>query len=222
MSESSFPWQPNDKTDHDMIACLNFGGEMHLYASGFQDGAEALYKALQEQRHGQDLLVYPFVYCLRHAIELSLKQVIRSGRRLLDEEPDFPDGHDLWKLWTTCRPILKQIWPEEGNESAYFIVEGAIRSLRQIDPAGEGFRYPVGTSGKGRQRTLAEDLRHLDLDQMYEEFKVALDLLIGADAGIDVFMDNKADMEADYRELQREMRAEAEAEMRSYNSGDAW
>jgi hypothetical protein len=216
MDPSFLPWQPNDDTDRDLIACLNFGGEMHLYASGFEHGAEALYKVLQEQRHGQDLLVYPFVYCLRHAIELALKQVIRSGRRLFDEEPVFPYLHDLFKLWNICAPLLKRIWPDSGNESQYFIVENTIRSFRLIDPLGEGFRYP---EAKDKRATLHPDLSYLDLGKMFEEVKVTLNLLMGADTGIDFYMDAKNDMEAEYRQIDAEMRAEYERDY-GYDAGE--
>ena len=208
MDREDFPWQPNGDTDREMVACVNFGGEMHLYASGFEDGAEALYKVLQEQRHGQDLLVYPLVYCLRHAIELALKQVIRGARLLTDDdERGFPHDHNLWRLWSTCSPILKRIWPAEGNESAYFIVENTVRSFRQIDQTGEAFRYPVG---RNWGPTLDPELRHLDLDQLYREVEVTLDLLMGADAGIDFYMDGKREMETERRAMHAEMRAEYE------------
>ena len=218
MDAAVFPWQPNNETDREMVGCVNYGGGMYLYASGFEEGADALFNALKEAGAVQDFLVYPLVYCLRHAVELALKQVIRAGRQLLDdEEPGFPYEHDLWKLWLICGPILRRLWPQEGNESSYFVVENTVRSFRQIDRLGEGFRYPVTRDRKTKESkaTLDAELRHLDLDQMYREVKTTLSLLMAADTGIDFYMDAKSDAEAEYREIQREMRAEYEREMRA-------
>src|SRR5688572_23902166 len=117
-----------------MVACLNFGGELHLYGTGFREGADTLLAVLREQEHSQDMLVYPLVYCLRHAVELSLKQVIRAARRYLDEFPgDFPDGHNLSNLWNTCKPLLRKIWPDDP---AFRTVEAAVNALRRLDPEG--------------------------------------------------------------------------------------
>jgi hypothetical protein len=220
MGPNELPWQPIDATNRRLIACLNFGGEMGLYASGFQDGADELFKALQEHGHSQDLLVYPLVYCLRHAVELSLKQVIRAGRQLHDEpSQDFPDGHSLSTLWATCRPLLKRIWEEE--EPTYQAVEATVSSLSQIDPTNDGFRYPITSQKSGRKPTLIEGLKYLDLEQMYLDVTETLNLLGGAEAGIDHYMDAKADMNAESDAINREMRAEYDAEMRRENE-DGW
>lgn len=206
------PWQPTVQTERSEIACLNFGGDLHLYAAGFREGAQALLELVRSTGHDQDFLVYPLVYSLRHAVELLLKQVIRAGRRLIDEPGDFPDGHRLNELWNTCKPILKQVWP---TDPAYATVEATILKLCEIDPEGEGFRYPVGTKKKGpRAPTLDEDLRRLDLGALVREVSETIGLLDGADTGIDVYLDYKRDMLEERRELEREMRAEFEAEMR--------
>ncbi len=183
------------------IACLNFGGDLHLYHSGFRDGAEALIETLERQGRGQDLLVYPLVYCLRHAVELALKMVIRGARQLLDEAGDFPDRHQLHTLWGTARPLLERIW--EDDRAAFLKVEQTIESLRLIDPEGEGFRYPVTTRSKrtAHQRvpTIDPALRQLDLRRLYDEVCEVLMMLDGADTGIDVYSSYKADMEEEFR-----------------------
>ena len=58
--------------------------------------------------------------------------------------------------------------------------------------------------------SLDPDLRQIDLDQMYGDAKVTLDLLTGADAGIDHYLDLKHDMEAELRAINAEMHAEYE------------
>jgi hypothetical protein len=171
---------------------------------------------LEYDRTHQDFLVYPFCYCLRHALELALKQVIRGARILTDdEERGFPYLHDLGRLWATCSPVLKRIWPDDGTEPGYAICERTIEAFRRVDPTGEAFRYPVG---RKPESTLNPDLRDLDMTQLYRDAKATLDLLMGADAGIDHYMDLKDDMEAESRQIEAEMRAEYQRDY-GYDAG---
>lgn len=96
--------------------------------------------------------MYPIVYNLRHAIELTLKKVIWSARQLLGESGDFPDGHRLDHLWNTCEPILKRIFPQDQS---YNIMKSSVERLSQLDPAGEGFRYPLSKGKPERGHPLS-------------------------------------------------------------------
>ncbi len=210
MTSTPFPWQPDEGSRIATVACLNFASDLHLYHSGFRDGAEALIDTLEQEERGQDLLVYPLVYCLRHAVELALKMVIRGARHLLDEPGDFPDGHLLHHLWNTARPLLEQIWKDDRE--AFARVARVVEDLRPIDPEGEGFRYPVTTKRKAtsyrRIPTIDPNLRNLDLRKLYDDVSEVLDLLDGADTGIDVYAGYKAEMEAEHRQYKAEMEAE--------------
>ena len=209
----TFPWQPTVVTTMAETACVNFGGDLHLYAVGFLEGAETLLEVVRSTGQNQDVLVYPIVYCLRHSMELLLKQVIRAGRRLVDEPGDFPDGHRLNVLWNTCKPVLKKVWP---TDSAYRTVESVITRLCELDPEGESFRYPVSTKRQGaRTMTLDPDLRNLDLGAFVAEVVEAIQLLDGAYAGIEANMEAKHDMEQEAQAIEHEMREAFESEMRS-------
>ena len=210
---TTFPWQPTAARTVPETVCVNSGGDLHLYAAGFRKGAEALLEVVRSIGHGQDLLVCPIVYSLRHSVELLLKQVTRAGRRLVDEPGDFPDGHRLDNLWSTCRPVLKKIWP---SDPSYAKVESVITRLCELDPKGESFHYPVSTRRQGvRATTLDPDLRHLDLGTLVSEVLEVIQLLNGAGTSIDACMDTKYDMEEEARAIEREMREDFEAQMRA-------
>ncbi len=200
-----FPWQPDSETPAEFIACLNWRGGFHVYDYGFRRAAELLISSLRSERHGQDALVFPVVYCLRHAVELALKEVIRTGRDLIDEPGDFPDSHSLTDLWNTCRPILVTIWPSDKGSLAS--LGTTIRYLDTLDPLGEGFRYPVTTKRGGtRTSSLDPELKRLDLRALFDDVTDTLTLLDGADSGIDAFLGYKAEMMAERAEMEREMR----------------
>jgi hypothetical protein len=230
MTSTPLPWQPDERSDMATIACLNFSVGLHIYYSGFRDGAEAILETLERQEHGQDVLVYPLVYCLRHAVELALKMVIRGARHLLDEQGDFPDGHRLHYLWDTARPLLEQIWKDDKR--SFDRVASVVGDLTVIDPEGEGFRYPLTTKKKAvenrRVPTIDPQLRNLDLRKLFDDVSEVLNLLDGADTGLDVYAGYKAEMQAeyrqyaaeaaeDYREYQDETAAEMAAEYRDYD-----
>lgn len=173
-------------------------------------------ESLRQNTSTLDLVVYPLVYCLRHAVELALKMVIRGARGLLDQPGDFPDGHRLDSLWNTARPLLQQIFSNDEETSRR--VTTVIESLRLIDPEGEGFRYPVSTkrksTGNRRVPTIDPNLQYLDLGAFHRDVSEVLDLLGGADTGIDVYSDYKAEIAAERAQYQYEM----ESDQREYNA----
>jgi hypothetical protein len=219
------PWQPNKNSSKTTVADLSVGG-LYRYQEGFRSGAQALMESLRQNPVTVDLIAYPLVYCLRHAVELTLKMVIRAARGLLDQPGEFPDGHRLDSLWNTARPLLQRIF--SGDEEASKRVTTVVESLRLIDPEGEGFRYPVSTkrkaTGNRRVPTIDPKIQRLDLGALYRDVNEVLDLLNGADNGIDVYSGYKAEaaaelaqyqyeMDAEHREYVEEIQAEMRAEM---------
>ena len=75
-------------------ACVNwFHDPLELYATAYKEAAEKLVKDVITSRRQRDTLVYPIVFLYRHYIELRLKEIIRAGRKFLDEPGDFPKHH---------------------------------------------------------------------------------------------------------------------------------
>ena len=202
-------WQPGPNSAEAEIAYLGPAHSLDLYADGFRRAAEELLDAARNSDELRDSLVYPIVYNLRHAIELTLKKVIWSARRLVDEPGDFPDGHRLDHLWNTCEPVLRRVFP---HDQSYALMSATVGRLSELDPLGEGFRYPLSSKGPGtRSPTLSADLRRLDLGALVSDVGHVIDLLDGADFGMDVYMDAKSEM----LQIEKEMRAEYEADMRA-------
>lgn len=80
-------------------------------------------------------------------------------------------------------------------------------NLCGLDPEGEAFRYPVTTKKSGRRSpTLDTGLRYLDLGALVQDVIDVIDLLDGADTGIDVYLDAKHDMLEERRKVEAEMR----------------
>jgi hypothetical protein len=104
-------------------------------------------------------IVFPIIFLYRHYIELTLKQIIMKNREFLEMPEQFPNGHNINKLWRKCRDYLektdKLIDPDyckskDYNETiikAYDSLEADLDKFAAIDPNSEHFRYPVDTQG---------------------------------------------------------------------------
>ena len=99
------PMEPIFTSDEDWHcnACLNWSDDaLELYVLGYKMAADSLVAQIIETGRYQDSLVFPVCFLYRQYIELRLKEVIRSGRRLLDEPGAFPQHHKIQHLWDLC------------------------------------------------------------------------------------------------------------------------
>jgi hypothetical protein len=192
-------------------ASVNWSWDPMLgYVGGFSRAGRILVDHLAAGDRGeQDFLVYPVVYCYRHAVEIALKGIITEARDLLDEPGGLPSGHRLSDLWNTCKPLMQRVLKDSDAE--YEILDRVVGRLDYLDPTGEAFRYPFGIKDKGASPTLPPEVRHIPLGHLAAEVDEALVLLDGADTGLGVYLDRKAEN----AECAAEMRAEYAAEMRS-------
>jgi hypothetical protein len=147
---------------------------------GFRMAAELLADTIAQGRD-QDVLVYPFLLCWRHHIELALKDLIEEACRLLQETtPKVDDTHSLERLWNTfCRPRLQRIDPRAVDE-----LDNAgrlIAELHALDPIGDAFRYHVTKETKKHPATFTlPGVDNLAIDQVHKTCEGLSNLLGGA------------------------------------------
>ena len=66
-------------------ACLNWTNDtLELYVIGYKEAADKLVENIMDTPRYQDTLVFPICFLYRQYIELRLKELIKSGRCLLD------------------------------------------------------------------------------------------------------------------------------------------
>jgi hypothetical protein len=186
-------------------ACLNYmkgDGEWSGYTRGYKMAGDICVAYVEQTHNDQDLLVYPILFNYRQYIELSLKTIIRDSRRLLDEQGDFPETHNLLDLWNTAKPLLLRVNPQ-GDRADIRNVESCLRKFDELDPTSQSFRYPVN---RGGAPSLPEELTHLNLRQVRDVVDRLGGFLDSADAMLGAYLDTKAEMDAEYRS---EMEADA-------------
>jgi hypothetical protein len=180
----------DDEPDWSDNACLNWGGDWHVYVSGFRQGARKLVDEVARTQADQDFLVYPIVFAYRQYLELVIKTIIVWGRRLRDVPVEIPRTHRLLTLWRNARRLLEEIYPNDSTDGLE-AVEETIAQFATVDDESFAFRYPVRTDGRP---SLPLDLVRFNLRHFAEQIEAAGNLLEGAVEGIEVNLDYKAEM----------------------------
>jgi hypothetical protein len=122
------------------------------YIQGYQDAADMLVALMIEDSSYLDSFAYPVIFLYRQCIELSLKELIREGNKILDRPREgnlgFPTIHKLDLLWSKCEGILKDprlgIADQETSEEMEVMGE-LIEEFKAVDPQSMTFRYPANS-----------------------------------------------------------------------------
>lgn len=124
-----------------------------IYARGFLDSAHALFQRADEGRGLVDFAFYPAAYCLRHGIELFVKQMtIYVAYAMADEELLYAPDHDLEANWKKVRAAVEWTageaaasltsWGEEDMMHQFDVIDSTLQDLHDLDPRGTLLRYP--------------------------------------------------------------------------------
>lgn len=213
-SEMSVPWpQEGDQLfiegdDWYHNAIVHFladkAGELDLYILGYKEGGDRLVQSSMESRAHQDALVYPTVFLYRQYLELSLKQLIREGNRLLETPfkwglvgfPTEPWSHNLLELWDrACIDLLQEISADyedlQISDQDLAIVRDLLAQFVEQDPGSYAFRYPTDKMNAPS----FPDLHVINVRNLAEVM-----------AKISVFFDGAATALSVHLDLKREMR----------------
>jgi hypothetical protein len=130
----------------------NRTGPASAYRHGYFETARALVRG--GRGIPPDTAFYPGVFLFRHAVELSLKQLIADVFVVAGKTPQprmLTREHDLAALWATLKPQL-DAWLDcerYGGEPLpdSHEVDDLIADLAPVDLDGVAFRYPTTTAG---------------------------------------------------------------------------
>lgn len=124
-----------------------------IYALGFLDSAQALFQRADDGRGLVDYAFYPAAYCLRHGIELFVKQMsIYVAYELADQKLLYAPNHNLDKTWKKIRDTVQwatseaahslTAWGEEDMRHQFDVIDSTLQRLHDLDPRGTLLRYP--------------------------------------------------------------------------------
>lgn len=119
------------------------GKDLQGRIMGYRRAAEILATAmLADSRNIRDLdtVIFPFVACWRHYVELQLKSLITQCQELLGLPITRRGGHNIEQLWSELRSLLVQAYPGEEKRDLS-IVGRLLKQFAQMDPDNQDFRY---------------------------------------------------------------------------------
>lgn len=162
-------------------------GEFAAFAKGYRISAERIARSVIGSSHSTDYDAYPAVFLYRHALELSLKQIIYASATLADYldlaglEHKFHNSHDLVRLGTVANKALSLIAPQDNLVvKALPLIEKACSYLNKIDPDSFMYRYPIDTRGNP-----PSEIQTIDLVEFSKQMSTMLKLLETIHVGID-------------------------------------
>jgi hypothetical protein len=118
-----------------------------VYAVGFLDAAVALFERANDEAGMVDLTFYPAAYCIRHGVELLVKQL---GIFVAYEQRDpallYEPDHDLSTAWEPIKAHVEALteWPFGDTElpGHFCVLTGMVEQLHELDERGVLLRYP--------------------------------------------------------------------------------
>jgi len=176
-------------------ACLNYGSDdWELFIGGYKKAGNVLVDYIKETRSDQDFLIFPIVFVYRHYLELRLKKLIKDCNLLFDEQQNFPQVHDLSKLWVDCRRLLEKLEPKVEQKDLDAVDED-IHQFCEVDPSSVSFRYPVNKEG---DKSLPKDLRYINVRNLSDVMEKLSGFFEAGEMMVSVYLDYKHDMERDF------------------------
>jgi hypothetical protein len=133
--------------DRQWNACIGRQGHELNYVDGFIEAAMALVSAVIDKQmfEKRDTLVLPILYNARHAVELTLKFVLKKLNDAGMAEIAFRRNHDIRTQWEQAHAA------SQGDETlrlGFDALHPYIVSLAAIDSDGQELRYAQNQEGK--------------------------------------------------------------------------
>jgi len=159
----------------------------------------------------QDLLAYPIVSIQTPRRAVPEGSLAGPGAVHGSRADPADEQHRLMDLWTACRRLHEQVWPDDGGDLD--AVEGTIIELARVDPKSQVFRYPEDRHGRPH---LPPEAETFDLLHFADEMTKLSHWFDGVDGMLDSYSGYKQDMDEHQRQMEAEYLAEMAAEARSW------
>jgi hypothetical protein len=180
-----------------LVACMDWPRDRWIgYVQGYWKGAAAIAEKVALTGRDQDYLVYPFLMCWRHYVELQLKVLIMLMRKYRQEPIDPQRTHRIDHLWDRVRPLLEKAFPGSPTDD----LDNAGRVLMQLqsfDPTSEHFRYPIRKDGSDTLPTLGR----VHIGRFHQAMESVAHVLDASETEIRVMIDSRNEYEAAMRDL---------------------
>lgn len=133
--------------DGEWNACIGRQGDEQNYVDGYMEAALELVTAVidKEQYGKRDTLAMPILFNARHAVELSLKFVIKRLNEIGILAVQLPMDHDIKAHWDH---INTATLGDSLLRNQMVCLRSFVISLHKVDPDGQQLRYSETTDGR--------------------------------------------------------------------------
>jgi hypothetical protein len=168
------------------------GESWYVLASSYWTAGFALLQTIRKEGYVSGILLPPVIYLFRHAVELSLKCLLKDvvlfeSGVLTKKETEILKDHKLEALWLAADVRFSDIPGHSGN-AWWNRAADIVRQLHNLDPGSLEFRYPESRDGSkptSAGKRLCIDV--VQFEQVLHELQVILD---GAPAWLDALRDS--------------------------------
>ncbi len=171
----------------DVIACITQQPNFHRLAWSYMEAAKMLVSHLEEDGFYKDVGIHPICFMYRHSLELTFKQIVWDGRRLLGEEGRIRElcrNHQIKPLWTEVEKIMRAVWPNEPDPEDATLASEVVSWFHEADERSFSFRYPFDQ----QQQPCLEGVRHINLTVLVEAMEITNQLLSGVAVGVSEYL----------------------------------
>lgn len=133
-------------------------GSRFGYRQGYKKAADLLADAITENVsdfHCTFGMIFPALFLYRHYIELEFKDLLALGQ-MFKFDGDASDAklhrprHDLEEMLKATALLSRNVQGDDAAGEFELIGREAISLFVTIDPNGDGFKYPLTSSGKAQ------------------------------------------------------------------------
>jgi hypothetical protein len=141
------------------VTSWNATGELSwlAYRDGYRKAAEALVLKLLDSDGDKNgdwymrfCMVYPIMFLYRHYIEIEFKDLIALAGMTTLVDMKKMSGHGLKKLWSKVLECVEAVQGKDTRQEFEDACEKVIEYFEQVDPRGDGFRYPKNVKGSAQ------------------------------------------------------------------------
>ena len=168
-----------------------WGDGFHKQVEGYSEVAEFIYEKYKQE--SKDEYIFPMLFLLRNAIELSLKRLL-FAKVINGVEQKWirktRNSHSLKELWGAVNVMVRNYANEHGEDLHYLdCLESSIQELNTIDKNGDVFRYPFDYNLSYRF-----DGQIIDVDNVFEFMAGVFNILDGCSSMLDNIAVYEAEM----------------------------
>ena len=148
---------------------------------GFMRAGTELAALVLKEKPSRVDLVYPMLFCYRHAVETGLKWLITQyGPPVGVTPPDINGTHDLLHLWDHFHQINTACGAKENDETLLTVGE-IIKQFHDWDKGGMTFRYATAKNGAVAQFQHA----NVDIENLRDVMSGVAHFFSGCDGWLD-------------------------------------